>query len=673
MPAAIDPEIIDRIRSLRKTLHQHNHRYYVLDDPEISDAEYDRLMRELIQIETDYPALASPDSPSSRVGAPPLAKFDTIAHTIPMLSLDNGFADDDILSFDKRVKRHLNLESEIVYTAEPKMDGVAVELVYENGRLFTASTRGDGFRGEVITANAKTIRAVPIVMRSVDQSVMPSRLEVRGEVFIGIEPFKNWNSERIDQGLPPYANPRNAAAGSLRQLDSKITASRPLEIFFYGVGLVEGYEAESHWELLQALQNWGFRINPLIRPRITIDSVLQYHRELSEQRHQLPYDIDGMVVKVDSLSLQRQLGATSRSPRWAIAYKFEAIQETTVLENIEIQVGRTGVLTPVAHLKPVKVAGVTVSRATLHNEDEIEKKDVRIGDTVLVQRAGDVIPEVVKVIRSKRTGAETHFTMPDHCPVCGSDVVRIEGEAATRCINSSCSAQVKERIKHFASKGALDIDGLGDKLVDQLVDKGLMTSFADLFKLKRETLAGLERMGEKSAENLVNAIEASKRVHFARFLYALGIRHAGEHVALLLAENFGSLEELVGCSQEDLEKIEGIGPVVADSIGGFFKQATNLSNIRSLLDNGVQIVFEAGKKTGPCEGKTFVLTGTLKDMTRRQAKEMITAAGGKVSGSVSRNTDFVVAGESPGSKLQRANDLGVPVIDEAEFKELISS
>ena len=671
MPAAIDPEIIDRIRSLRKTLHQHNHRYYVLDDPEISDAEYDRLMRELIQIETDYPDLASPDSPSSRVGAPPLAKFDTIAHTIPMLSLDNGFADDDILSFDKRVKRHLNLESEIVYTAEPKMDGVAVELVYENGRLSTASTRGDGFRGEVITANAKTIRAVPIVMRSVDQSVMPSRLEVRGEVFIGIEPFKNWNSERIDQGLPPYANPRNAAAGSLRQLDSKITASRPLEIFFYGVGLVEGYEAESHWELLQALQNWGFRINPLIRPRITIDTVLQYHRELSEQRHQLPYDIDGMVVKVDSLSLQRQLGATSRSPRWAIAYKFEAIQETTVLENIEIQVGRTGVLTPVAHLKPVKVAGVTVSRATLHNEDEIEKKDVRIGDTVLVQRAGDVIPEVVKVIRSKRTGAETHFTMPDHCPVCGSDVVRIEGEAATRCINSSCSAQVKERIKHFASKGALDIDGLGDKLVDQLVDKGLMTSFADLFKLKRETLAGLERMGEKSAENLVNAIEASKRVHFARFLYALGIRHAGEHVALLLAENFGSLEELVGCSQEDLEKIEGIGPVVADSISGFFKQATNLSNIRSLLDNGVQIVFEAGKKTGPCEGKTFVLTGTLKDMTRRQAKEMITAAGGKVSGSVSRNTDFVVAGESPGSKLQRAHDLGVPVIDEAEFKELI--
>jgi DNA ligase (NAD+) len=508
-------------------------------------------------------------------------------------------------------------------------------------------------------------------MRSADLSPRPPRLEVRGEVFIGIEAFKNWNAERIDQDLPPYANPRNAAAGSLRQLDSKITASRPLEIFFYGVGVVDDYEFESHWELLQALKSWGFRINPFIRPRITIDSVLQYYRELSDQRHQLPYDIDGMVVKVDSLSLQQQLGATSRSPRWAIAYKFEAIQETTVLENIEIQVGRTGVLTPVAHLKPVKVAGVTVSRATLHNEDEIEKKDVRIGDTVLVQRAGDVIPEVVKVIQSRRTGAETHFSMPDHCPVCGSDVIRIEGEAATRCINSSCSAQVKERIKHFASKGALDIDGLGDKLVDQLVDKGLMTSFADLFKLNQESLAALERMGEKSAENLVNAIEASKRVDFARFLFALGIRHAGEHVALLLADNFGSLEDLVSCSREDLEKIDGIGPVVAESISGFFKQEANLSIIHAMLDSGMQIVFKTGNKTGPFEGKTFVLTGALKDMTRRQAKEMIAAAGGRVSGSVSRNTDYVVAGESPGSKLQRANDLGVPVIDEAGLKELM--
>ncbi|MBE9543879.1 MAG: NAD-dependent DNA ligase LigA [Proteobacteria bacterium] len=673
MPATIDPEIIEKIQDLRKTLHHHNYRYYVLDDPEISDSEYDRLMQELIRLEKTCPDLASPDSPSARVGAPPLAKFDSIAHTIPMLSLDNGFADEDILEFDRRVKRYLDRQSEIIYTAEPKMDGVAVELVYENGKLLTASTRGDGINGEVITANVKTIGAVPILMRTDQSSGGPSRLEVRGEVFIGIEAFKNWNSERIDQDLPPFANPRNAAAGSLRQLDSRITASRPLEIFFYGVGVVEDYEFDSHWGLLQALKQWGFRINPFIRPQISINEVLKYYRGLSEQRHQLAYDIDGMVVKVDSLSLQQQLGATTRSPRWAIAYKFQAIQETTVLENIEIQVGRTGVLTPVAHLRPVNVAGVTVSRATLHNEDEIEKKGVRIGDTVLVQRAGDVIPEVVKVILSKRSGAEKKFSMPDKCPVCGTAVVRIEGEAATRCINSGCSAQVKERINHFAAKGAFDIEGMGDKLVDQLVEKGLLTSVADLFKLDQETLAGLERMGDKSAENLINAIEASKRISFARFLYALGIRHAGEHVAELLANHFESLEELASCPREELTGIDGVGPVVVESLANFFDQENNRRTIQSIIDSGVQIIFETRQKSGKFDGKTFVLTGTLASVNRRRAKEMITGAGGKVSGSVSRNTDYVVAGESPGSKLKRAMDLGVAVIDEIEFKKLLSS
>jgi len=670
MPATIDPGIIAKIEDLRKTLHHHNYRYYVLDDPEISDSEYDRLMQELIRLETTYPDLVSPDSPSARVGAPPLAKFDQIAHTLPMLSLDNGFADEDILEFDKRVQRYLNLQAEILYTAEPKMDGVAVELVYEDGKLLAASTRGDGVTGELITANVKTIGAVPILMRTDRSSVVPPLLEVRGEVYIGIEAFKNWNAERMDQDLPPFANPRNAAAGSLRQLDSKITASRPLEIFFYGVGVVEDYVFESHWELLQALKKWGFRINPLIRPRISIKGVLKYHRELSQQRHQLPYDIDGMVIKVDSLSLQQQLGATTRSPRWAVAYKFQAVQETTILENIEIQVGRTGVLTPVAHLKPVNVAGVTVSRATLHNEDEIGKKDVRIGDTVLVQRAGDVIPELVKVILSKRTGAEKKFSMPDRCPVCSAAVARIEGEAATRCINSSCSAQVKERIKHFASKGAFDIDGLGAKLIDQLVEKGLLTSFADLFKLDQETLAGLERMGDKSGENLIHAIEASKKISFARFLYALGIRHAGDHVAALLADQFESLEDLTSCPQQDLTDIDGVGPVVAESIANYFQQEKNLGTIQSILDSGVQIVFEAKRKPAKFDGKTFVLTGTLDGMPRRQAKDMITAAGGKVSGSVSRNTDFVVAGDSPGSKLKRAKDLGLAVIDEAGFKKL---
>ena len=550
------------------------------------------------------------------------------------------------------------------------MDGVAVELVYEDGKLLTASTRGDGTTGEVITANIKTIGAVPIVMRTGKASALPSRLEVRAEVFIGIEAFQKWNLERSDMDLPPFANPRNAAAGSLRQLDSKITASRPLDIFFYGVGVVEDYEFNSHWELLQALKKWGFRINPLIRPQVSIDDVLKYYRELSDQRQQLPYDIDGMVVKVDSLSLQQQLGTTTRSPRWAIAYKFQAIQETTVVDNIEIQVGRTGVLTPVAHLKPVTVAGVTVRRATLHNEDEIEKKDVRIGDTVLVQRAGDVIPEVVKVISTKRTGSEKKFSMPDKCPVCGTAVIRIEGEAATRCINSSCSAQVKERIKHFASKGAFDIEGLGDKLIDQLVEKGLLTSFVDLFKLDEATLAGLERMGDKSAQNLINAIETRKRISFARFLYALGIRHAGEHVAVLLAEQFGTLDELASCSQGDLTEIQGVGPVVAASVACFFRQEINRRAIQSILNSGVQIVFANRKKSGQYDGKTFVLTGTLGGMTRRQAKAMITAAGGKVSGSVSRNTDFIVSGESPGTKLAKARDLGVTVIDEAEFKEL---
>ena len=666
-----DPQIIAKVEDLRKTLHHHNYRYYVLDDPELSDAGYDRMMQELIQLEETYPQLAGPDSPSVRVGALPLARFDTISHSVPMLSLDNGFRDAEIIDFDNRVKRNLNTTDDIIYTAEPKMDGVAVELVYENGKLAAASTRGDGDTGELITANVKTIRAAPLLMQTSGLSGDPSLLEVRGEVFIGIEAFNKYNQERLDQGLPPFANPRNAAAGSLRQLDSKITAGRPLDIFFYGVGIVADVVLESHWDLLQSLKSWGFKINPLIRARIKIKEILEFYRELIAKRHLLPYDIDGMVIKVDSLALQQRLGATTRSPRWAIAYKFEALQETTVLENIEVQVGRTGVLTPVAHLAPVKVGGATVSRATLHNEDEIEKKDVRIGDTVLVQRAGDVIPEVVKVILSKRSRAGKKFTMPDVCPVCRSTVVRIEGESAIRCINYSCSAQVKERIKHFASKGAFDFDGLGDKLVDQLVEKKLLTSYADLFKLDEETLAGLDRMGAKSAVNLIQAIETGKRISFARFIYALGIRHVGEHVAVLLAAHFASLEALVSCSKDDLITIEGIGPVVAESIAAFFNQEENRNMVHSILHSRVKIVFEVHKKTGLLDGKVFVLTGTLASMTRRQAKEMIAAAGGKVSGSVSRKTDYVVAGESAGSKLAKARELGIHIIDEVAFRDMI--
>ena len=673
MASEIDTEIVDQINQLREALHHHNYRYHVLDDPEISDAEYDRLMQALIRLEQVHPQLVRADSPSVRVGAPPLSKFDTLTHSIAMLSLDNAFNDDDIREFDRRVKRNLGTDSEIRYTAEPKLDGVAVELVYEDGNLVAAATRGDGVTGELITANVSTIGAVPLVMQADKGREFPSRLEVRGEVFIGIEAFKRLNQERVEQDLAPFANPRNAAAGSLRQLDSRVTAGRPLDIFSYGVGLVAGLEFDSHWQMLQSLKHWGFKINPLTQPQITVAEILQFYRQLSDTRHQLPYDIDGMVVKVDSLELQRRLGATTRSPRWAIAYKFAALQETTVLNNIEVQVGRTGALTPVAHLAPVNVGGVTVSRATLHNEDEIEKKDIRIGDTVLVQRAGDVIPEVVKVISSKRSGAEKKFIMPEACPVCESPVVRTAGEAAIRCINASCSAQVKERIKHFASKAAFDIDGLGDKLVDQLVEKKLVSSYAGLFKLDAESLAALDRMGDKSAENLMNAIESRKQISFARFLYALGIRHVGEHIAVLVADQFDSLDQLTNCGQEQLTAIDGVGPAVAKSIATFFSQKENLATVQRILDSGVEIVFESRAKSGDLAGKSFVLTGALATMTRRQAKEMVEAAGGKVSSAVSRNTDFVVAGESPGSKLAKAQDLGIEILDEDAFRKLISS
>jgi DNA ligase (NAD+) len=670
MPQNLSPEIIQKVDDLRKALHRHNYRYYVLDDPEISDAEYDRMMQALQLLEEDNPQLASPDSPTARVGAPPLEKFESVAHTIPMLSLDNGFNDEDILEFDKRVRRNLGTRDEILYTAEPKMDGVAVELIYENGILVTASTRGDGLTGEGITNNVKTIQTVPLVMQTEDLADIPPRLEVRGEVFIGLEAFKKFNQERNDQGLPPFANPRNAAAGSLRQLDSKITAARPLEIFFYGTGIVEDIEFESHGELLESLTKWGFRINPLILSAVTMGSVLDYYRELGEKRHRLAYDIDGVVIKVDRIALQQRLGATSRSPRWAIAYKFKAIQETSTVEAIEVQVGRTGALTPVARLKPVNVGGVTVSRATLHNQDEIQKKDVRVGDQVLVQRAGDVIPEIVKVIASKRDGSERRFEMPIQCPVCDSPVVRMAGEAAARCINSSCSAQVKERIKHFASKAAFDIDGFGTKLVDQLVDKKLLSSFADIFKLDENTLSELERMGAKSAANLINAIEHSKSIAYSRFLFALGIRHVGEHVAALLADHFDDLEALVGCPREELEAIDGIGPIVAESIANYFKQERNRHILDQLFDSGITLETTDRMATGELQDQVFVLTGALQNFTRSQAKALIEAAGGKVSGSVSGNTDYIVAGESPGSKLTRAKELGVTVIDEAAFKKL---
>ncbi len=667
----MDSSIPKRIEELRQALHRHNYRYYVLDDPEISDAEYDRMMQALIKLETDYPELSSPDSPSLRVGSPPLEKFETVEHSLPMLSLENGFNDSDIMEFDRRISRNLNIDGEIIYTAEPKLDGVAVELVYENSRLVTASTRGDGFNGELITANVRTIRTVPLMLHNGIAKERPSLLEVRGEVFIGKDAFKRLNAERLDENLPPFANPRNAAAGSLRQLDSKITAKRPLEIFVYGVGRVTDLSLESHWDVLLALQEFGFKINPLIRPKITIRKVIDCYRELSEKRNLLPYDIDGMVVKVDSFAYQGLLGATSRSPRWAIAYKFKAIQETTRIVTIDVQVGRTGTLTPVAHLVPVKIGGVMVSRATLHNEDEIKRKDIKIGDTVLVQRAGDVIPEVVKVITSKRTGEEKTFNMPLSCPVCNSSVVRSENEAALRCINTSCPAQIKERIKHFASKGAFDIEGLGDKLIKQLVEKKLLHSYADIFQLKEDVLKDLERMGLKSAANIVQAVENSKQIPLNRFIYALGIRHVGEHVAGILARTFKSFEKMRTAKPEELEAIREIGPVVARSIADFFRQHENQKIVKDMIDGGVRILEVADGKQNTLTGKIFVLTGALETMTRDEAKKRIEKAGGKVSGSVSRNTDYLVVGASPGSKLKRAEELGVVIIDEKTLNGLL--
>ncbi len=670
MSAYSEQSVIAKIEKLRSELHRHNYRYYVLDDPEISDAEYDRMIQELIALETAHPELASPDSPSARVGAAPLEKFETVQHSVPMLSLDNGVSDADILDFDKRVKKNLDTSDNILYTAEPKMDGLAVEMVDENGRLITASTRGDGVKGEVITENIRTIRSVPLLLREQSAEKMPRYLEVRGEVFMGRETFRQLNEERLKANVPVFANPRNAAAGSLRQLDPRETAKRPLEIYCYGLGKAEGFVSDSHWERLQILKRLGFRINPMIRAKISIQEVLDYYQELSQKRHELHYDIDGMVIKVDSLSLQAELGATSRSPRWAIAYKFSAIQKTTKIIDIGIQVGRTGALTPVAHLEPVNIGGVTVSRATLHNKDEIRRKDIRIGDAVLVQRAGDVIPEVVKVIESARTGAEKEFVMPKQCPVCGAAVYREKDEAVQRCNNINCSAQIKARIRHFASKAAFDIDGLGEKLIEQLVNKGMLLSYADIFSLKKEQLQSLERMGPKSAENLIRAIENSRRISFDRFIYALGIRHVGENIADILAEKFENPEKLSSADVADVESIDGIGPEIAESIRNFFEQEENRNTLNRLMASGVEILTENKPKQNLLEGKTFVLTGTLESMTRNEAKEKIEAAGGKVSSSVSRNTDYVVAGKDPGSKLDKAVKIGIQIIDEKMLQEL---
>lgn len=658
-----------RHAALCAELHHHNHRYHVLDQPQISDAAYDQLLRELLELEQAWPELVSPDSPSQRVGAAPADKFRPVAHNQPMLSLENAFGEEEIREFDARLRRFLAREAPIDYVCEMKLDGVAVELVYRQGQLTIGSTRGDGNTGEDITSNLRTLPSIPLVL----QPPYPELLEVRGEVYMDLKDFQTLNREREEEGLPVFANPRNAAAGSLRQLDPAVTARRPLKIFCYGIGGLSGELPASHLALLGQLQQWGLRVNLAhSQAALGIEQVLGCYQHLLEQRDQLGYEIDGMVVKVDSLALQRDLGEKSRTPRWAVACKFPPRQAVTRIDDIQLQVGRTGAITPVAILKPVEVSGVTVSRASLHNWDEIARLDARIGDQVVVERAGDVIPDVVRVLVEQRRGNETQVPLPSQCPACGSPVSRLEGEVVPRCQGSTCPAQLLELLKHFVSRRGIDIEGLGERTLDQLLRLGLVRSVADLYALRREDLFACERMGEKLADNLLSAIDRSRRRPLARFLYALGIRNVGEHLAKLLARQFGSLQQLSLASAEELLAIHEIGPQVANSVVAFFAAPANQATLQRLTELGV-IPEAAERRTGgPLTGKTFVFTGTLPTLGRKQAQEQVERLGGRAAGSVSKKTDYVVTGDAAGSKLDKARALGIVILDEAGFLELLA-
>lgn len=666
---SLSSEILKRIEQLREEINYHNYLYYVLDQPVITDADYDALMRELKEIEDKYPETVTPDSPTQRIGAPPSEKFASVSHSIPMLSLDDAFSQEEVLEFDQRAKRLLQTDEEIEYTVEPKMDGLAVELVYENGMFVLGSTRGDGYTGEDVTANLRTIRSLPL--RLIERHLSPpGRLEVRGEVFINKDAFKRLNKKRMEDGEPPFANPRNAAAGSLRQLDPNITAGRPLNIFCYGIGIAEGCSFGTQWEVLSSLRKWGLRVNPMAEKQKGIRGAIHYHQRMNRKRKDLDYEIDGIVIKVNDLDLQKRLGAKAKSPRWALAYKFEAAQAVTRIIDIQLSVGRTGAVTPIALMEPVKVGGVMVSRATLHNEDEIRRKDVRIGDWVIVRRAGDVIPEVVRPLPERRTGKEQVFVMPQTCPVCGSNLRRKPGEAVWRCPNPECFPRLVKQLTHFASKGAMDIEGLGPKVAEQLISAGLVRSISDLYSIKLSDLLSLDRFAEKSAENLLSAIETSKETSFARFFYALGIRHVGDVTAQLLADHFGSMEALKDASEEELMAVEGIGPEVAFSIRSWFDDNKNLRLTESLLDAGIRFTDLREARTSPLKDRTFVFTGGLSSLTREQAKNIVRDLGGQVASAVGRKTDYVVAGGNPGSKLRKALELGIPVLSEEEFLAL---
>ena len=663
---------IARAQQLRKEINRHNQRYYQLDAPQISDFDYDMLMRELQDIEAACPELITVDSPTQRVGSEPLSTFQQVKHRVPMLSLDNAFGLEEFRSFDSRVRKNLQDDSDVEYIIEPKLDGLAISLLYKKGRLVQAATRGDGKTGEDVTENVKTIGAIPLLLSGNDY---PPELEVRGEVFMPLSGFELLNKQATKNGTKLFANPRNAAAGSLRQLDSKITSQRPLAFYVYGVGYCDGMTIpDTLAALFLLLETWGLPICDQITKAIGVDQCDEAYNTLLNIRPRLPYEIDGVVHKVNAFSLQDKLGFVSRAPRWAIARKFPAQEKMTTVLDIDVQVGRTGALTPVARLAPVFVGGVTVTNVTLHNEEEVHRKDVRVGDTVVVRRAGDVIPEIVSVVLDKRPNNTVQFVLPMVCPVCQSDLDRVEGETIVRCSGGLfCRAQSKEAIKHFASRKAMDIDGLGDKIVEQLVEQSMISTPADLYALTLEQLAGLERMAEKSANNLLASLEKSLLTTLPRFLYALGIREVGEVTAISLAEYFYTLENLMNASEEDLLTVDDVGPVVAKPISVFFRQQNNLDVIQTLLDRGVQWpeMIAVSHQDSVLAGKVVVVTGSLQEMTRDEAKDKLRALGAKVTNSVSKKTDFLLVGESPGSKLAKAESLGVNVINELEFINLV--
>ena len=660
----------DSISELRKQINNHNYQYYILDNPIISDYEYDNLMRKLQDLEKKYPDLITQDSPTQRVGASPLDAFDSVDHSIPMLSLENAMNSEELFQYYERTKRGLQTDLDIDFIAEPKLDGIGVELVYENGLFTYGLTRGDGIKGENITQNLKTIKAIPLSIRT-EKFSAPELLEVRGEVFMEKDKFKIFNDNRLKNELPIFANPRNAAAGSLRQLDSSITASRPLSIYCYEPGKINGRKFDNHIDFLSTLTDWGFPVNREIKLVKNLEGIISYHKKLEEKRSSLPYEIDGTVFKVNNIKQREILGLRSRSPRWAIAGKFKAEQVTSVVVDIIASIGRTGAVTPVAKLKPVSVGGVIVTNATLHNQDEIDRKDVRIGDTVLVQRAGDVIPEVVKIIANKRPSGTTKYILPSECPVCGKEVKRPKDESVTRCNNPLCPAQTKGRIKHFISKGGLDIEGFGDKLVDQLVDKNLLKTFDDVFKLNFSDLESLDRMAEKSAQNVISAINDSKKTTFSKFIYALGIRNVGAHLSKVLEEKFESdIGKFQKASIEELEEINEVGPIVAEAIVNFWSNETNLNMVNECFRYGVSF-YQKKLESQNLSGLSFVFTGTLKTIKRSEAKNYVESHGGHLSSSVSKNTDFLVAGNSSGSKLKKAQDLNIKIIDELKFLEMV--